>query len=398
MLQESVAAAGRRATRPLSLTKSRAARHGAFGQFSRLGVRWAMRWRMLESAVMKMRHALPIVLLGATVLLGCERPTGDAAGPAKVEHARPVMGTFAEVTAWAPDEATARAAVEAAYTRLDDVNRLMSDYVDDSEVGRINALEPGASLQVSRETFGCLEAARRVAEQTGGAFDVTCRPLVQLWKRAGKAGVLPSEEALAGVRARVGWQKLKLDPTERRVSLAVAGMQVDLGGIAKGFALDLAAEALREEGATGGLVDVGGDVVAVGTQPSGEPWRIGVQHPAAKGLIEKPIEKLSLADAAVATSGVQQRFVEIDGKRYSHIIDPRTGRPAEQAPSVTVIAPDGATADAWATALSVLSVAEGQALLARGVAPGVEVLWITLEDGAPQLRQTPGFAEYVMSP
>lgn len=328
---------------------------------------------------------LVLPLLGA----GCERPT-----TARVTNSRPVMGTLARITACAPDRETAQRAIEAAYKRLNDVNRLMSDYVADSEIGRLNALSAGHSLVVSEETFACLEKAAQVTQRSGGAFDATCRPLVQLWKQAGRENRLPDDQMLRETRARVGWQNVRLDSRTRSVTPTVDGLQVDLGGIAKGYALDLAGEALRAAGATGGLIDVGGDVLAVGRQGDGNPWRVGVRDPfAGRDVV---FCRVALADVAVATSGVQERFSEIEGKRYSHIIDPRSGRPAEQAPSVTVIAPDGVTADAWATVFSVLSVAEGQALLARERLKGVEVMWIWREGDAIQTRRTSGFQAYVI--
>ena len=188
-----------------------------------------------------------------------------------------------------------------------------------------------------------------------------------------------------------GSDKVGIDPSDRTIWATTGGVQIDLGGIAKGYALDLAGKALREAGATSGMVDVGGDVLAIGRRPDGQPWRIGVKHPFQEGILTV----LELADQAVATSGVQQRFYEIDGKRYSHIVDPRTGLPAEEAPSVTVIAADGLTADAWGTVLSVLSVEEGKERLASAGAPAIEVMWITGEMNAPKIDSTAGFDAYV---
>jgi thiamine biosynthesis lipoprotein len=341
-----------------------------------------------------MRTILLLLLLTATALpltVGCERPPAASADARaqRVSQAREVMGTLATLTADAPDRATAAAAVEAGYARLADVNRLMSDYVADSEIGRLNRLPVGEWMAVSPETFTCLERAIGIAVASDGAFDVTCRPLVTLWKEAGRAGKLPTDAELAATRARVGWRHLRLDAATREVSRAIDGLEVDLGGIAKGYALDLAGAAMRAAGATAVLVDVGGDVLALGTPPDGRPWRIGIRHPFREGHFRV----LTLTDRAVATSGLQQRFHEIDGQRYSHIIDPRTGRPAHEAPSVTVIARDGLTADAWATALSVLPVEEALALAtARGE---VEALWVSGPPEAPREVQTPGFAAYV---
>jgi thiamine biosynthesis lipoprotein len=330
------------------------------------------------------------VLLAGLLLQGvaCRRPPS----PAQASRSREVMGTLATLTAVAHDEAAATAAVEAGYARLEDVNRLMSDYIADSEIGRLNRLPAGTPVPVAAETWACIRRALEVWRASGGAFDVTCRPLVSLWKQAGAQGRLPTAEQIAAVRALVGCDRIVMDETSRTVALPAAGMQIDLGGIAKGQALDLAAAAMRNRGARGALVDVGGDVVAVGTRPDGQPWRVGVKDPFRQGIVLV----LRLSDRAVATSGVQQRFHEIGGRRYSHIIDPRTGWPATQAPSVTVIAADGITADAWATAFSVLSVSEGRELISTGRVADVEVLWITGDAGNPVMEKTPGFDQYVV--
>jgi FAD:protein FMN transferase len=328
---------------------------------------------------------MAVSLIGFASLAGCDRGT-----PATAKQAREVMGTLAELTAIAPDAAVARSAVEAAYGRLDDINRLMSDYRDDSEIGRFNLQPENQPVPVSPDTFNVLQQALAASKTSGGAFDITCRPLVSLWKEAGKNDCLPDQAAIDATLAKVGWTRLHLDPQAHTVSKMVAGMQIDVGGIAKGYALDAAAQAMKAAGASGGLVDVGGDIVAFGGQTDGSPWRIGVQHPFQDGLLMK----IALTHGAVATSGNQQRFSVIGGKRYSHIIDPRTGRPAEQAPSVTVIASDGMTADAWATAFSVLSVEEGKKKASE--LQGIEVMWAWGQADRPQIAQTPGFARYLI--
>jgi len=323
--------------------------------------------------------------VGASIC-SCKEPSA----PKGVKQSREVMGTLAEVTAVASDQKTARAAVEAAYARLEDVNRLMSDYRDDSEIGQLNLLPAGQGFVVSPETFDVLQQAHAIAEATGGVFDVTCRPLVERWKQAGKEQRVPDEASLAEAMTRVGWRKLRLESATRTVTKTVANMQIDVGGIAKGYSLDLAGAALVEAGASGGLIDVGGDVLAVGRSANGGTWRVGIQHPFQPGLIAK----LAVVDRAVATSGIQQRFTMIQGKRYSHIIDPRTGGPADQAPSVTVIAADGITADAWATVFEILTVEEGQARAAE--LDGVEVMWIWGNAEQMHVAKTSGFDRYVI--
>ncbi|MFH1748472.1 MAG: FAD:protein FMN transferase [Planctomycetota bacterium] len=309
--------------------------------------------------------ALSVVL--AVICAGCEQQPPVTAN---LCVQRPVMGTVATLTVIAPDNQTAQAAIEAGFKRLDDVNRLMSDYDYNSEISRSNRtmVRARSAFLCSPETFHCIQKAVEVAEASGGAFDITCRPLVSLWRRTTKNNRLPTDEEIADARERVGWDKLRLHPQRSSVEKLARGMQIDLGGIAKGYALDLAAEAMKQAGATGGLVDVGGDIVAFGHREKGQSWRIGVRD-AFNPDRQQIMLKLELTDLAVATSGVQERFFEIDGQRYSHIIDPRTGRPAEQAPSVTVIATDGITADAWATVFSVLTIAEGQALIAADDTP-----------------------------
>jgi thiamine biosynthesis lipoprotein len=192
-------------------------------------------------------------------------------------------------------------------------------------------------------------------------------------------------------RRRIGYDRLLLDRATRTVTPTIDGLQIDLGGIAKGYALDLAAQAALDAGATAVLVNVGGDVLAVGAQASGQPWRVGIKHPFEPGLVGR----IALTGhCAVATSGIQQRFTVIGGNRYSHIIDPRTGRPAEQAPSITVVAPDGITADAWATVFSILTVEEGRQLAES--LPDVQVKWIWGSADDVRFAQTPGFNRYLL--
>jgi len=337
------------------------------------------------------RIRLSFALMLAAAPGACRESTSRAGRPetARYAQSREIMGTFAEVTPFAAARDTAKKAVEAAYDRLADVNRRMSDYSDVSEIGRLNHQPPGERLVISPETFFVLQKALEIAKASGGAFDPTCRPLVQLWKQAGKENSLPEPQALADTMQHGGWNKVTLDPHDRTAVVTVPGVQIDLGGIAKGYALDLAAEALKQAGAQSGLVNVGGDVFALGNQPGGRPWRIGVKHPFRPGLLRT----LAVCGRAVATSGVQQRFNVIDGKRYSHIVDPRTGRPAEQAPAVTVIAPDGITADAWATVFSVLTVEEGRSMVET--LPGIEAMWIWGSADAVQTAESSGFAQYV---
>lgn len=338
--------------------------------------------------------------LAAGIFLSCERPpnaaqrANSASVDVKVVRSFEVMGTLARLTAIADRRESADAALEAGRQALHEVNRLMSDYLDESEIGRLNRASAGEMIALSPTTWHCLRKSLEISAQSEGAFDVTCRPLIRLWREAAREQRLPTEKEFNAVRTLIGPDKLMLDEAARSVARRLDGVQVDLGGIAKGYALDLAVEAMQAAGARGGLADVGGDVVAFGKRENGQPWRVGVRDPFAADAGAYRF-KLQFDAAAVATSGVQERFFEIVGRRYSHILDPRTGQPAEQAPSVTVIAADGLTADAWATALSVLSITEGKRLLARKDASAIEVLWIAGSADAPTIEMTEGFKRYI---
>ncbi len=281
--------------------------------------------------------------------------------------ARPlgIMGTETELTAVAgPGRQHILAkAITAADAALRSVEAHMSTHLEDSEISRFNAAQPGLAVPVSPETMEVLEASRQLAEQTHRAFDVTCRPIVEVWTKAAKEDKLPADAELAAALALVGWDKIAL--RRRAVEKRAFSGGVDLGGIAKGYGIDRAVAAMKDAGAIGGLVDVGGDVRCFGRRPAGGKWRIGIRNPFTKDRTDL-IGRLRLSRGAVCTSGNYERYWTIKGERYSHIVDPRTGRPVDEAPSVTVVAPTAMVADAWATALSVLG-RDGLAMLPEGV-------------------------------
>jgi thiamine biosynthesis lipoprotein len=285
----------------------------------------------------------------------------------RVELAEVHMGVRVRLVVHAASEAAARDAAAAAFARIRALDAVMSDYRPDSEVNRLSATS-GAWVPVSDELFAVLALGRDIAEASDGAFDPTVGPLVTLWREARDAGRLPDPARVAEARARTGWAKLELDASRRAIRLASPGMRLDLGGIAKGFILDAAREALAARGVTRALLEAGGDIVA-GRPPPGLPgWRIDVGR--AEGELAR--RAAALTDAALATSGASAQFVEIDGVRYSHVIDPRTGLGLTHDRLVHVVAPDGATADALATAAGVLGAAGIAGL--RQAFPGVAIV------------------------
>ncbi|MHC4658457.1 MAG: FAD:protein FMN transferase [Planctomycetota bacterium] len=291
---------------------------------------------------------------------------------------REVMGTFARIVAVAPDSSAAQESIEAACEELRKVDNLMSDYKDDSEITNINRNAHKAPVGVGEPTFEVLQKALEFSELSDGAFDITVGAMMDLWRSAAAANSVPTEDELAAARSKVGYEKLALDANAMTVRFAVDGMRLDLGGIAKGYAIDKAVEAMQECGATGGMVDVGGDIRCFGTPPRGrKKWLIGLQDPdKPEDWIgaSKPSLVLKLTDAAIATSGGYRRFVLVEGKKYSHIINRKTGHGSDRLASVTIIANNAIDSDALATAVSVMGPEKGLALIEK--LPNTEAILI----------------------
>jgi len=307
-----------------------------------------------------------------------------------------VMGTFARIVVVAKDAGTGTRCVEAALVEIRKVDELMSDYIDDSEISRVNREAAERAVQVSESTYEVLQRSVEFSRLTDGAFDVTVGPLVDLFHKAKEERVAPSAEQIVQAKAKVGFEKLKLDREKRTVRFAVDGMRLDLGGIAKGYAVDKAIEAARRCGAIGAMVDIGGDVRCFGSPPEDrDHWLVGLQDPnsAIEGLGGGGLVlTLNVTDAAVATSGDYQQYVLIAGKRYSHIINRKTGTSAGGLSSVTIIADNATDADALATSVSVLGAEKGLALIEER--PGTEAILMTSQ---PELKivQTSGVEKFI---
>jgi len=317
---------------------------------------------------------------------------------------RLVMGTFARIIAVAADSETAKKTIEAAFEQLNKVEELMSYHNPNSEISRINREAHTGAVKVSKDTFEVLQKSVEFSKLTEGAFDITVGPLVELWRLAGEANSVPTNAELAEARSKVGYEKLVLDANEMSVWFAVEGMRLDLGGIAKGYAIDKAIEVLQKSGVVGGMVDVGGDIRCFGVPPRGKKyWLIGLQDPnEAKQQIGygRSLLVLKLTDAAVATSGGYRRFTLIEGKKYSHIIDRRTAAAVEGLSSVTIIADNATDADALATAVSVMGAEKALALIEK--LPDAEAILITSppkpvpsEVEGYQLIKTTGAEKYI---
>jgi thiamine biosynthesis lipoprotein len=307
-----------------------------------------------------------------------------------------VMGTFARVFAVATDSNTAKRSIGSAFAEIEEVDRLMSKYKSDSKISELNREGFKQAVKVSRPTYEVLEKSVEFSKLTGGAFDVTVGPLMDLWHSAEEANTMPTDAELQEARAKVGYGKLILDANEESIRFTAEGMEVDLGGIAKGYAIDKAVDAMERSGAAGGMVDIGGEIRCFGLPPGGkDKWRIGLQDPdKAKDGFDAgtPLLVLNLMDAAVATSGHYRRFVTIGGKRYSHIVNPESGYSSESLASVTIICPSATDADALTTAVSVMGAEKGLALVKK--TPGAEAILITSEPKR-EIIKTSGAEKYI---
>lgn len=308
------------------------------------------------------------------------------------EFTRPEMGLSFRIVLYADSPERAKRAADAAFARIQQLNDILSDYDSDSELSRLSMSSgQGRVVPVSADLWRVLEASQKMSARSGGAFDITVGPVVNLWRKARREKKLPDPERLAAARALVGYQNLRLDPRGRTARLEVAGMRLDLGAIAKGYAVDEALKVLRTNGVTRALVAGGGDMAAGDPPPGQKGWRIelaplDVANPSAT-------EFVWLARGGLATSGDLFQRLEIDGKRYSHIVDPHTGLGLIDHSLVVVLARDGITADGLSTAISVLGPERGLAL-ARSTG-GVEVRIARQPDGALERFQTSGFARHL---
>ena len=322
-------------------------------------------------------------------------PAADrATAEGRFEFESKHMGTTFRIVLYAADKDAAKKAADAAFARVAELEDVMSDYKPTSELMRLCkqfATEVGEPVKVSDDLFAVLAKAQELSERSDGTFDVTVGPLVQLWRHARRTQELPDPKEFAAARQKVGYQKVKLDAAKKAVQLTTPGMQLDLGGIAKGYAADEALKVLREKfGIKSALVAAAGDIACGDPPPGKEAWIVDIA-PIAKS--QKP-RTLHLANAAVSTSGDLEQFVVIGGVRYSHVLDPRTGLGLTGRRSVTVIAKNGITADSMTKAVSVLD--QGKALELVEATPGAAGYIVNLgPDEKPivvQSRRFPQFA------
>ncbi|NQW04298.1 MAG: FAD:protein FMN transferase [Acidobacteria bacterium] len=304
---------------------------------------WQVRFGALAVVVSAVLHAAPWVESSSAF-----------------EYTQVHMGIPVRIVLYAADETSAMRAATAAFARIGELDRAMSDYRPDSDIREVARRAP-AAVPVAPDVFRAVTRAIEIARATDGAFDPTVAPLVELWRDARATSRLPPPAAIARARALVGWRRVELDAARVSMRLPVSGMRIDLGGLGKGYILQAALDTLRSVGVRSALIEAGGDIVVGDAPPGRAGWRIEIPASTQSGgdgtsgisggLFRRAA---TLSNAALATSGASVQFVEIDGIRYSHVVDPRTGQALTTSVTAHVIAPDGATADALATAATVI--------------------------------------------
>lgn len=286
------------------------------------------------------------------------------------------LGTFISLRAAGR---AAPAALDAAMAEIDRLEALFSYSLPDSDVSKLNAAAGQGRVVLAPETIAVLVAAQRMAELSQGCFDVTVAPLVDLWGfRPDSVPAVPDAASIANALSLVDYRRLVVDPATNQAELLLPGMSIDLGAIAKGYVVDRVAAVLRSHGVESAVLDIGGNVYALGLRPDGMAWRVGLQHPRESDQL---LGVLPLTERSVATSGDYQRFFVADGERYHHLLDPRTGYPAVDVVSISIVAPTGMEADAVSTAAFVLGPQAGMALV-RSL--GLDAVLFT-EDGQLEL-------------
>ena len=290
-----------------------------------------------------------LLTLGAAPLAPAHEPSGHLS---RFDRTERHMGVDFSISLYSASEELAEKAFTAAFSRIHELEGRLSDYDELSETCRVGAQSPTKSpVPISGDLAVVLKRSLEVSRDSQGAFDCTVGPLTKLWRKARRLKELPEADLLERALKSVGYQRVELDYPGRMVTLREPGMRFDFGGIAKGFAADEAYQVLREMGIRSALVDASGDIYLGDPPPGASGWNVGIAPLEAERV---PEEFLTLSNIGVATSGDAFRGVEIDGKRYSHIVDPKTGIGLPHRSSVTVIAPDAIEADAFATACSVL--------------------------------------------
>lgn len=289
-----------------------------------------------------MRILVFLVIILVPVLLSAQE---------KYTRTLKLMGSRFDITVVAKDEVQANDYIDLAISEISRIEKEISSWDPESETSKIIANAGIQPLKVNRELYDLITRAVKISELTEGAFDITYASMDRIWKFDGSMNHLPTDDEIAQSIRKVGYKNIVLDPEHQTVFLKNKGMRIGFGAIGKGYAADKAKQLLISEGVNGGIINASGDLTTWGTQPDGSPWMVGITNPLNKN---KVFSWFPLDNNAVVTSGNYEKFVEFNGKKYTHIIDPRTGWPVSGLTSVTIFAPKAELADALATSVFVM--------------------------------------------
>jgi len=332
-----------------------------------------------------------VVLLPVLILLLLMATIAGA--QKKYVFEQPKMGSPFTITIYGADSLAVSKAAAAAFRKADTLNALFSDYIDSSELNRLSATSgQGRFVTVSTPLFTILQRALEAARLSKGSYDVSIGPVVKLWRQARKRKVFPNADTLTATLQKTGWRYIHLDTLHQSVWLEKPGMQLDLGGLGKGFVAQAALDLLQDHGFPSSMVNAGGKI-AIGQSPPGKQgWVIGINAPGEKEQLLSGF--LLLHDISIATSGDIYQYVELNGKRYSHIVDPKTGIGLTHSRNVTAIAADGTAADWLATACSILPLRKSLQLIRHF--PGAALFVTENRNGKIFHKSSPGFRNYQM--
>ncbi len=283
-----------------------------------------------------------------------------------------LLGSPFEITVIAEDSIQGEQYCRNAIAEVKRIENLISDWIPSTEISAVNQNAGIQPITVSKETYQLVERALAISKLTDGAFDISYASMDRIWKFDGSMTGMPTDEAIKASVARVGYQKVVLNPETNSVYLKEKGMKLGLGGIGQGYIADKIKELLQNQGCTSGVVNVSGDITTWGYQLDGKPWAVAIVNPLNK---EKIFATFPLVDSAVETSGSYEKYVTFNGKRYTHIIDPRTGYPASGLVSVSVFAPKTELADALATSIFVMGKDVGLDFINQ--LPGIECILVS---------------------
>jgi thiamine biosynthesis lipoprotein len=300
-----------------------------------------------------------LIIVVISVLSGC---TGNKGTNTVIKDEIYALGTVIQIQIYDADEDKAQKAIEESVKRIQEIENKMSVNIENSEVNQINEYSGVNSVKISPDTFYVIEKAKKYSELSGGAFDLTIEPIIKLWGIGTENARVPKKEEIEPLLDLVDYNDVILDDNSKEVKLSKKGQAIDLGAIAKGYAGDEVKKILKDHGIPTAFVNLGGNVVTLGSKPDGSSWRIGVQNPFEER--GKHIAVIEVKDETVVTSGNYERYFIEDGKRYHHIIDPKTGYPAEAGIiSSTIVTNSSIDADALSTSVYVLGLEKGMELI-----------------------------------